>query len=136
VISIDSSFISAVSTVKTVNTGKKMTDRSVVSACSLGFSAVFNGTAFNGSAFIGTGLSGNSAVLPVSPLGGMPVRERTERPTKALEAVAAAAAEARAYACAATSAEAKRQTTTHHQTKQQHNSMWAFRGLEPWSDPA
>ncbi|MFI9581433.1 hypothetical protein ACIHCQ_06215 [Streptomyces sp. NPDC052236] len=132
-ISIDSSFISAVSTVKSVNTGEKMTDRSVVATWPLGFSAAFNGTAPNGSVFIGTGLSGNSAVLPVSPLGGMPVRERTERPTKALEAVAAAA-KARAYACAATSAEAKRQTK--HQTKQQHHTMWAFRGLEPWSDPA
>jgi hypothetical protein len=93
----------------------KMTDRSVVSTCSLG------------AAFHGTGVSGISAVLPVSGLGGLPV-QRNERPTRALEA-GVAAAKARAYAFAATSAEAKKQTTQHH-------SMWAFRGLEPWSDPA
>ncbi|MGW7369691.1 hypothetical protein ACWGI8_41280 [Streptomyces sp. NPDC054841] len=96
----------------------KMTDRSVVSACSLGLS---------GSAFIGTGLSGFAAALPVSLPAGLPVRERNERPTKALGAVAAG--EAKAYAFAAASAETKQQTTQHH-------TMWAFRGLEPWSDPA
>lgn len=96
----------------------KMTDRSVVSACSLGLS---------GSAFIGTGLSGFSAALPVSLPAGLPVRERNERPTKALEA-GVAAAEAKAYAFAA-SAGTQKQTTQHHH-------MWAFRGLEPWSDPA
>lgn len=112
-ISINTSFVSTA----------KMTDRSVVSACPLGFS----------SAFTGTGLSGISAALPASRLGGLPVLERNERPTKALEA-AVAAAKARAYASAATSAEAKRQTTQ-HQTMQ-HHTMWAFRGLEPWSDPA
>ncbi|MGW1884143.1 hypothetical protein [Streptomyces sp. NPDC002133] len=109
-ISINTSFI---------RTTAKMTDRSVVSACSLGLS---------GSAFIGTGLSGFSAVLPVSVPAGLPVRERNERPTKALEA-GVAAAEAKAYAFAAASAGTKKQTTQHH-------TMWAFRGLEPWSDPA
>ncbi|WP_405984863.1 hypothetical protein [Streptomyces sp. NBC_00872] len=94
----------------------KMTDPSVVSACSLGFS---------GSELIGSGLSGVSAVRPVS-LSGLPVRERNERPTKALEAAVAKAA-AKAYAFAATGAETKQQT--------QHHLMWAFRGLEPWSDP-
>ncbi|MEV6399395.1 hypothetical protein AB0M39_32185 [Streptomyces sp. NPDC051907] len=107
-ISITTSFISTA----------KMTDRSVVSACSLGFS----------SAFVGAGMSGIAAALPVSGLGGLPVLERNERPTMALEA-GVAAAKARAYASAATSAEAKQQTTQHH-------TMWAFRGLEPWSDPA
>lgn len=107
-ISIKTSFISTA----------KMTDRSVVSACSLGFSAAFNGT----------GVSGISAVLPVSGLGGLPVRERNERPTKALEA-AVAAAKARAYAFAAASAGTKKQQTQHH-------TMWAFRGPKPWSDPA
>ncbi|ATW50404.1 hypothetical protein [Streptomyces peucetius] len=107
-ISIKSSFVSTA----------KMTDRSVVSACSLGFS----------SAFHGTGMSGIPAALPVSALGGMPVRERNERPTKALEA-GVAAAEAQAYALAAASAETEQQTTQHH-------TKWAFRGLEPWSDPA
>ena len=95
----------------------KMTDRSVVSACSLGFSAAFNGT----------GVSGISAVRPVSGLGGLPVLERNERPTKALEA--AVEAQAKAYAFTATGAGARKQTTQHHQ-------MWAFRGPEPWSDPA
>ncbi len=111
-ISIETSFIST----------DKMTDRSVVSACSLGFSASFKAT----------GVSGFSADLPVIALGGLglgglPVRSRNERPTKAL-AAGVAAAEAQAYAFAAAGAETKKQT--------QHHTMWAFRGLEPWSDPA
>ncbi|MEU1278436.1 hypothetical protein [Streptomyces sp. NPDC005805] len=106
-ISIETSFVSTA----------KMTDPSVASICSLGFS----------SAFQGTGLSGISAVLPASLRAGLPVRERNERPTKALEA-GVAAAQAPAYAFAAASAETK-QTTQHHM-------MWAFRGLEPWSHPA
>ncbi|MEW2633126.1 hypothetical protein AB0903_16085 [Streptomyces sp. NPDC048389] len=106
-ININSSFVSTA----------KVTDHSVVSACSLGFS----------SAFHGTGMSGIPAALPVSGLGGMPVRERNERPTKALEA-GVAAAEAQTYAFAAASADTE-QTTQHH-------TKWAFRGLEPWSDPA
>ncbi|OKK06343.1 hypothetical protein AMK26_09910 [Streptomyces sp. CB03234] len=110
-ISINTSFIS---------TTAKMTDRSVVSACPLGLS---------GSAFIGTGMSGFAAVRPATLLAVLPVRERrNERPTKALEA-GVAAGEAKAYAFAATGAETKTQT-------QQHHTMWAFRGLEPWSDPA
>ncbi|MER7666360.1 hypothetical protein [Streptomyces sp. NPDC096193] len=111
-ISIETSFISTA----------KMTDRSDASACSLGFSASFNGT----------GVSGSSAALPVIglggiALGGLPVRDRNERPTKAL-AADVAAVKAQAYAFAATSAETKKQT--------QHHTTWAFRGLEPWSDPA
>ncbi|QNP65199.1 hypothetical protein [Streptomyces genisteinicus] len=98
----------------------KMTDPSVVSACSLGLS----------SAFIGTGVSGIPAALPVSGLGGLPVRERNERSTTAL-AAGVAAAEAQAYAFAAAGADTQ-QTTQHNQ----HHLMWAFRGLEPWSDPA
>ncbi|WP_046502871.1 hypothetical protein [Streptomyces odonnellii] len=95
----------------------KMTDRSVVSACPLGFS---------GSELIASGLSGFTAVRPAA-LSGLPAGVRDERPTKALEAGVAAAA-AKAYAFAATGAETKRQT--------QHHTMWAFRGLDPWSDPA
>ena len=59
----------------------KMTDLSVVSACMLGVSN------------LGTGLSGIPAVRPASSvsLAGLPVRERNERPTKALEAVGAQA---------------------------------------------
>ncbi|HZF89769.1 hypothetical protein [Streptomyces sp.] len=100
-----------------VNTAK-MTDRSVVaSLCMLGFSDQ------------GTGLSGIRAVRPASslPLAGLPVREGNERPTKALEA--AAEAKAQAYAFTATGAGFRTQTTQHHR-------MWAFRGPEPWSDPA
>ncbi|MFI1162689.1 hypothetical protein ACH4UM_03535 [Streptomyces sp. NPDC020801] len=94
----------------------KMTDRSVVSLCMLGVSNR------------GTGLSGIRAVRPASPLShtGLPVRERNERPTQALEAVAA---QAQAYAFTAAGAGIRKQTTQHH-------LMWAFRGPEPWSDPA
>jgi hypothetical protein len=95
----------------------KMTDLSVVSTCMLGVSN------------LGTGLSGIRAVRPASSSvapAGLPVRERNERPTKALEAVAA---QAQAYAFAATGAGFRMQTTQHH-------LMWAFRGPEPWSDPA
>ncbi|MBQ1093879.1 hypothetical protein [Streptomyces sp. B93] len=106
-ISINTSFSSAA----------KMTDRSAVSLCMLGASIP------------GTGLSGIRAVRPASalPLAGLPVRERNERPTKALEA--AVVAQAQAYAFTATGAGVRKQTTQHHQ-------MWAFRGPEPWSDPA
>ncbi|MER7112330.1 hypothetical protein [Streptomyces sp. NPDC000229] len=109
-ITINSSFVS---------TTAKMTDRAVVSACSLGLS---------GSALLGTGMPGFAAVRPATLLAALPVRERSERPTKALEA-GVAAGKAQAYAFAATGAETKTQT-------QQHHTMWAFRGLEPWSDPA
>ena len=94
----------------------KMTDRSVVvSLCMLGASNP------------GTGLSGIAAVRPASSvsLTGLPIRERNERPTKALEAVAA---QAQAYAFTAAGAGSRKQT--------QHHLMWAFRGPEPWSDPA
>lgn len=94
----------------------KMTDRSVVvSLCMLGASIP------------GTGLSGIRAVRPASSVSpaGLPVRERNERPTKALEAVAA---QAQAYAFTAAGAGSRKQT--------QHHLMWAFRGPEPWSDPA
>ncbi|MFE7843366.1 hypothetical protein ACFU53_47145 [Streptomyces sp. NPDC057474] len=94
----------------------KMTDRSAVSLCMLGVSN------------LGTGLSAISGGRPASSvsLAGLPVRERNERPTKALEA--AVTAQAHAYAIAA-GAGFRKQTTQHH-------LMWAFRGPEPWSDPA
>ena len=106
-ISINTSFISTV----------KMTDRSAVSTCMLGVSN------------LGTGLSAISGGRPASSvsLAGLPVRERNERPTKALEA--AVEAQAQAYAFAAAGAGFRKQTTQHH-------LMWAFRGPEPWSDPA
>ncbi len=92
----------------------KMTDRSVFSTCLLGFSN------------LGTGLSGIPAVRPASAvsLAGLPVRERNERPTQALEAVKA---QAQAYVFAAAGAGSRKHT---------HHTMWAFRGPEPWSDPA
>ncbi|RPE40888.1 hypothetical protein EDD90_3960 [Streptomyces sp. Ag109_O5-1] len=94
----------------------KMTDLSAVSVCMLGVSNR------------GTGVSGIPAVRPASSvsLAGLPVRERNERPTKALEAVVA---QAKAYAFTAAGAASRKQTTQHH-------LMWAFRGPEPWSDPA
>ncbi|MFJ9864650.1 hypothetical protein [Streptomyces sp. NPDC101165] len=94
----------------------KLTDRSTVSTCMLGASNQ------------GTGLSGIRADRPASSLSlaGLPIRERNERPTKALEAVVA---RAHAYAFAAAGAGFRKQTTQHH-------LMWAFRGPEPWSDPA
>nr|WP_030929156.1 hypothetical protein [Streptomyces sp. NRRL S-646] len=100
----------------TISTAK-LTDRSVVSTCMLGASNQ------------GTGMSGipagRLASAPVS-LAGLPIRERNERPTKALEAVVA---QAKAYAFTAAGAGSRKQTTQHH-------LMWAFRGPEPWSDPA
>jgi hypothetical protein len=107
VISINTSFTSTV----------KMTDRSAVSLCMLGVSN------------LGTGLSAITGDRPAPSvsLAGLPVRERNERPTKALEA--AVEAQAQAYAFAAAGAGFRKQTTQHH-------LMWAFRGPEPWSDPA
>ncbi|MGC9379579.1 hypothetical protein [Streptomyces sp. MH13] len=102
----------------TVSSTAKLTDRSAVSLCMLGASNP------------GTGLSGIRAVLPAAvsvASAGLPVRERDERPTEALEA--AVEAQAQAYAFTATGAGSRTQTTQHH-------LMWAFRGPEPWSDPA
>lgn len=77
---------------------------------------------------LGTGLSGVSGLSALSFPGlsfGRPVEQkRDERPTQAPAAVVAE--EAHAYPIAA--AGAGNPTTQHH-------TMWAFRGLEPWSDP-
>ncbi|MFF9911787.1 hypothetical protein [Streptomyces sp. NPDC013457] len=119
---INSTTVSFVST-------DKMTDRSVVSACSLGLSgSAFIGSGLPGTGMSGAGLAGAASLRPAADLAGLPVKERNERPTKALEA-GVAAVKATAYGFAATGAETKQQTTQHH-------TMWAFRGLEPWSDPA
>lgn len=77
----------------------------------------------------GTGLFGLCAVRPesVGTPTGFAIRERDERP---IQAPAAVVAEAQAHAYAALAAGAG----SRKQTKQQY--MWAFRGLEPWSDPA
>ncbi|CAL9428115.1 hypothetical protein [Streptomyces sp. enrichment culture] len=100
----------------TSNSVVKMTDRPAVSLCMLGASNQ------------GTRVSGIDAARPASLLApaGFAVRERNMRPTEALEAVVA---QAEAYAFAAAGAGFRKQTTQHH-------LMWAFRGPEPWSDPA
>jgi hypothetical protein len=120
-------------------TTTKKTDRPVIATCPLGIS------------MRATGLSMTSSLLPV-----LPVRERSERPTQA-PAVAASAAQAQAYAFAAAAngagagtAEGTNAADGHalnglvftgqarngQQKTQQHGSEWAFRGLQPWSDPA
>jgi hypothetical protein len=54
----------------------------------------------------------------------------SKRPTKALEVAAAVAQEPTyAFASAANGAGDTKKRT-------QHNPKWAFRGLEPWRDPA
>jgi hypothetical protein len=102
----------------TINTGfasaSKLTDQSVAASCLLGYSP------------LGTILSGIPAVRLASGTG-LGVSERNLRPTQAPEAVAAA--QAKTYAFAAAGAGARTQT-------QHHPKMWAFRGLEPWRDPA
>ncbi|GAA2456275.1 hypothetical protein ACFPFX_23125 [Streptomyces mauvecolor] len=103
----------------------KVTDRSVAATCTLGSS--FQGTGLSAGA---SGLVGISAVVPAS-LASLPVRdERNERPIQAPGA-AVAKGRAQAHAFAATGAGAEKQTKQY-----QHHMMWAFRGLEPWSDPA
>jgi hypothetical protein len=106
-------------TAGTVVSTVKMTDLLVASVCSLDLSRI---------ELNGNGLPGVS-VVPSAGFAGLPVLTvRDERPIEALEA-GAAAVEAQAYAYAAASAKTKQQTTKHHK-------MWAFRGPEPWSDPA
>ncbi|UQA93226.1 hypothetical protein [Streptomyces halobius] len=100
----------------------KMTDLSVVATCALG------------SSFLGTGLSGfgrlsGSEAARPEFLAVLTASERTARPTEA-PAVAAVAAAANAVACnAAVGAGSRKQYQTTHE-------MWAYRGLEPWRDPA
>ncbi|MEU7132240.1 hypothetical protein [Streptomyces sp. NPDC046261] len=88
----------------------KMTDRQVGSASML---------AFTFGPFQGTGLSGEASVRP----------ER--RPANASQVKAAAAAQAQAYAPTAAANGAGSLNAQHHLPK-----TWAFRGLEPWRDPA
>ncbi|MGK5548712.1 hypothetical protein ACSNOH_28865 [Streptomyces sp. URMC 127] len=101
-------------------TSNKMTDRPVIAARPLGFSF---------GSFQGTGLSGAG----FAPVNGSALTNETslinERPTKASAVEAAATAQAQAYALAATTNGAGSVSTQHH-------TMWAFRGLEPWRDPA
>ncbi|MEU6813424.1 hypothetical protein [Streptomyces sp. NPDC046860] len=102
--------------IQTIISPVHMTDRPAVSLCVFGAPSQ------------ATGLSGIRADRPASSLhlADLPVRERNERPTKALAAVEAQAQGA--YAFTATGAGFRKQT--------QHPQMWAFRGPEPWSDPA
>ncbi|GHF65347.1 hypothetical protein GCM10018787_11950 [Streptomyces thermodiastaticus] len=95
----------------------KATDHAVASLCLLG------------ALDRGTGLSGVRGMRPESslPFAGFVIRERIERPTTALEA---GEVQAQAYALTATGAGTRMQAT------QQHHLMWAFRGPQPWSDPA
>ncbi|MCP3756848.1 hypothetical protein [Streptomyces sp. TBY4] len=110
-------------------TTTKMTDRSVAASCTLGSSTLL---ALTGTGLPVTGLSAicaDSAVRPAAP-SALAVRDRNERPTQAPVAVLAAEAQAHgAYAFAAAAGAGSKKT-------QQHHLMWAFRGLEPWSDPA
>jgi len=108
-------------------TTTKMTDRSVIATCPLGVS------------LRATGLSA-SLLLPV-----VPVRERNERPIQAPAVAAAAKTQASAYAFAAAANGAGAGTAkgaeganghANGQQKTQQHGKWAFRGLEPWSDPA
>jgi hypothetical protein len=85
-------------------------ERSVVASCLLSRHAQ------------GTGVAGVIGLLGRERIGN-------ERPTSAPAAVAAAQAVAYASAFAANGAGVDRQ-------KKQHLTMWAFRGLEPWRDPA
>ncbi|MGW5850843.1 hypothetical protein ACWFQ8_23350 [Streptomyces sp. NPDC055254] len=100
----------------------KMTDRSVAASCVLGSSSLLPLT--------GTGLSAISACSSAL-VATLPVRERNERPIQAPVAVLEAQAHGAYGFAAAAGAGSEKQTK-----KQQHHLMWAFRGLEPWSDPA
>ncbi|MEU1309786.1 hypothetical protein ABZ419_12950 [Streptomyces cinnamoneus] len=87
----------------------KMTDRQIGSASMLGFSF---------GSFQGTRLS-------------VAVSRPEQRPSQASEVKAAAMAQAQAYATAAAANGAGSLNAQQHLPK-----TWAFRGLEPWRDPA
>ncbi|MFF8783805.1 hypothetical protein [Streptomyces sp. NPDC015125] len=99
----------------------KMTDLSVVATCPLG------------SSLLGTGMSGfgrlsGMRVARPESLAVLTRSERSERPTEAPAVAAAASANAFVFA-AANGAESRQQYQTQHET-------WAYRGHEPWRDPA
>ncbi|MEU8760335.1 hypothetical protein [Streptomyces sp. NPDC048659] len=126
--------ISIIENIKTSTA--KMTDRSVVSASALGFTA---DASVSGSLCTSASFATSALLVSTLPGTGMPVLgmadllverpETNERPTKALEAGVAGKATAYGFAATGAGFETKQQTTQHH-------LMWAFRGLEPWSDPA
>ncbi|GAA1904126.1 hypothetical protein GCM10009716_12570 [Streptomyces sodiiphilus] len=84
-----------------------------------------NASCLPGSRLSGTGVSGAAGVRPVSVV----IRERIgARPTQA--PAVAAAAQADVYAFAANGAGHQ----LFGQQKTQLHTMWALRGLNPWSD--
>ncbi|MGK5532991.1 hypothetical protein [Streptomyces sp. URMC 129] len=85
-----------------------------------------------GARLSGTGASGAAAARPAA----LAMREAVagERPTQAPAAAVVAAARVRAYVPTAHVAGAGNQIFG--QQKTQHLTMWALRGLDPWSDPA
>ncbi|MFP8883626.1 hypothetical protein [Streptomyces mangrovi] len=107
-------------TITTITT--EPTGREVLASC-------LSGTRLSGTRLSGTRGFGFAAARPVS-LAVLSIRERAgERPTQAPAVVAAAQADAYAFADAANGAGNGRKQAKHH-------TMWAFRGLEPWRDPA
>ncbi|MGW2598964.1 hypothetical protein [Streptomyces klenkii] len=104
-------------------TSNKMTDRPVFATRPLGFSFdSLRGTGLSGAGF--ASINGSALINETSLIN--------ERPTEASAVRAAATAQAQAYALAATTNGAGSVSTQQHQ----HHTMWAFRGLEPWRDPA
>ncbi|MEE1938881.1 hypothetical protein V1L54_05545 [Streptomyces sp. TRM 70361] len=100
-------------------TKRELISREAVASCLLG------------SCLSGTGVSGVVAARPVS-LAVLPtIRECVagERPTQAPAVATVAQADAYAFTGAANGAD-------NGQKQSQHHTMWAFRGLEPWRDPA
>ncbi|WP_424211889.1 hypothetical protein ACN20G_07190 [Streptomyces sp. BI20] len=114
----------------TIMTTTKMTEISVAaSPCLLGSALLLAAPSIKGH---GTGLSlslGTSAGFAAPAI----VRERNERP---LTASAAVAKTAMGYGFGATDAGTRTPQHEQHQNVKHQNVMWAFRGLEPWSDPA
>ncbi|GAA2400980.1 hypothetical protein GCM10010420_29710 [Streptomyces glaucosporus] len=81
------------------------------------------------SSLSGTGVLGVTVARPASRVV-LPTRERAEeRPTQAPAAAAVAQVDAHAFTDAVNGAE-------NGQKQSQYHTMWAFRGLEPWRDPA
>ncbi|MFE7121814.1 hypothetical protein ACFU99_40930 [Streptomyces sp. NPDC057654] len=89
----------------------KLTDRPVVATCPLG---------------------SYLAPLPATRLSRVVESRFTERPIQA-PAVVAAAAQAGASAGESLNGAGY---AANLKTQHQHHQMWAFRGLEPWRDPA
>ncbi|KNB51832.1 hypothetical protein [Streptomyces caatingaensis] len=108
-------------------TSNKMTDRPVFVTRPLGLRATDAVCGVVRASGLG---SVNGTGLPIAALPATAPALGNERPTKAPAAAATAAvAQFRAFAAETKGAESR--------TKQyQHHTMWAFRGLEPWRDPA